>query len=291
MKVLIVSKKFNNKKLSNFLLNSIDGLTSSTFYKLLRKKDIRINGKRINENCIVKLNDEIQVYISDKALQKLPLFSIIYEDDNILVANKPIGVTVSEEENSLTSSLKQTYSFIEPCHRLDRNTSGLVLFAKNSTSLEILLEKFKFREIKKHYVCICLGLFQKKEDLLTAYLFKDSQKGIVYIKDSPQKGYKKIVTGYKVMKQFKEKNLSLLDIELQTGRTHQIRAHLAHIGHPILGDGKYGNGEVNRKFSQKVQCLCSYSLTFSFSSESYHLEYLKGKEIHIPFPNYFADIV
>lgn len=291
MKILIVSEKFNNKKLGNFLLTSIEGLTSSTFYKLLRKKDIRINGKRISENCNVKLGDEVQVYVSDNALHKLSSFSTIYEDDNILVVDKPIGVTVNEEENSLTNKLKQTYSFIEPCHRLDRNTSGLVLFAKNPTSLEILLEKFKSHEIKKHYVCICLGLFQKKEDCITSYLFKDAKKSIVYIKDAPQKGYKKIITGYRVIKQFKEKNLTLLDIELQTGRTHQIRAHLAHIGHPILGDGKYGNGEINRKFNQKVQCLCSYSLTFSFSSESYSLEYLKGKEIHIPFPNYFSDIV
>lgn len=291
MKTLIVNEKFNNKKLGTFLLSTIDGLSNSTFYKLLRKKDIRINGKRTNENCNIHAGDEIQVYVTDEALQNSNSFSIVYEDANILIVNKPAGLAVTEEENSLSNSLKQNYTYIEPCHRLDRNTSGLVLFAKNAQALEILLEKFKLHEIEKHYVCICVGLFSKKEDCLTSYLFKDSKKSMVYISDVPKKGYSKIITGYRVLKQSAEKSLSLLDVNLQTGRTHQIRAHLAHIGHPLLGDGKYGIGDENKKWKQKTQCLCAYKIKFSFSTPAFSLEYLKGKEIVIPFPSYFYEIL
>lgn len=291
MKTIIVTEKFNQKKLGTCLLNSLDELTTSTFYKLLRKKDIRINGKRVNENVTVMAGDEIQIYLPDKPVLKSVSFPVVYEDDNIFIVNKPAGISVTEEENSLTKVLKQNFSYLEPCHRLDRNTSGLVLFAKNSESLAILLDKFKSHEIEKHYVCIAVGLFPKKEDCLTAYLFKDAKKSTVYILDTPKKGYVRIVTGYRVLKQAKEKSLSLLDIHLQTGRTHQIRAHLAHIGHPILGDGKYGIGEVNRKWKQKAQALCAYRLQFVFSTPSGKLDYLNGKKIQLPFPTYFNEII
>lgn len=128
-----------------------------------------------------------------------------------------------------------------PCHRLDRNTEGIVLYAKNSEVLEILLEKFKNHEIIKYYKCKVIGAFKKKHDVLNAYLFKDNKKSIVYISDEAKKGYRPIKTEYAVLEENKEKNYSILEVVLHTGRTHQIRAHLAHIGHPIIGDRKIWN--------------------------------------------------
>lgn len=284
MKKIIVNENFNNKKLSSFFMSSFSDVSISSFYKLLRKKDIRINGRRIHENIVIHTGDEVQVFLPDKSGEKY--FSIVYEDDNILVVNKPVGTTVTNEENSLENQLKRGYTFIEPCHRLDRNTSGLVLFAKNSQTLEILLDKFKSHEIEKQYVCIVLGRMPKKEDTLNSFLFKDAKKSTVYVSDNPKKGYLSIITSYKVLNYNKEKDLSILNVHLHTGRTHQIRAHLAHIGHPILGDGKYGINEINKRFKMKTQALCAYSLKFNFK-KCCKLDYLKSKEIKIDFPDYF----
>lgn len=145
--------------------------------------------------------------------------------------------------------------------------------------MEILLLKFKNKEIKKNYRCTVIGILDKKEDLLKAYLFKDNKKSLVYISDTPKKGYMEILTKYKVLSEDKRNNTSILDVELITGRTHQIRAHLAHIGHPILGDGKYGINEINKKFKCKYQMLENYKMKFDFTSNSGALEYLNQKEI------------
>lgn len=284
MKTLIVEKKHNNKKLSSFFMSSFENVPISVFYKLLRKKDIRINGNRIHEDCILHTGDEVVVYIQDSPAHKnIP---IIYEDNNIVIINKPAGIEVTNNKNSLTSELKENYTYIEPCHRLDRNTSGLVVFAKNENSLNNLLNGFKAHEIKKFYACIVIGKMPKEKDSLDAFLFKDSKKSLVYISDTPKKGYLSITTIYKVLKYNKEKDLSLLDVELKTGRTHQIRAHLAHIGHPILGDGKYGINEINKEFNKKMQMLCAYELKFDFSSSN-SLSYLNDINFKISFPQSF----
>ena len=278
MKILVVDEKYNNKKLDKFIFDKFPSLSSGLFYKTLRKKDFRVNDNRISENIILHTGDEIKVFISDELLKNNILLPTIYEDDNILVIDKPTNIEVVGE-NSVTSILEKKYSYIKPCHRLDRNTTGLVLFAKNEESLNILLAKFKNHEIEKHYKATVYGIPKVKKAKLEAFLFKDSKKSLVYISNEPKKGYQKIITSYEVIKEDKKQNISVLDIKLETGRTHQIRAHLAYIGFPIIGDGKYGKNEINKKFNKKTQLLESYRLKFNFSSPGGILSYLNGKVI------------
>ena len=283
MKKLIVDKKYNNKKLNKFLQDNIPNLSTNLLYKTLRKKDIKVNGKRVNDNITIFENDVIEVYIADNLLEKNIPVNIVFEDDNILVIDKPVGIEVTGS-NSLTSLIHNLYSncgFLPmPCHRLDRNTTGLILFAKNQESLDILLKKFKNHEIEKHYFALVYGVPKVKSQTLTAYLFKDSKKSLAYISDEPKKGYSKIITSYSIIEKYSN-GTCLLDVEIETGKTHQIRAHLAHIGLPIVGDGKYGNYEINKKFGFKTQELKSYILKFNFTTDSGIINYLNGKKFEL----------
>lgn len=281
MKEIIVNKKYHEKKLNKVILEELSNINYPTFCKLLRKKDIKINGKRINKDILVYENDKIDIYLPKELKDVKIELDTAYEDENILVINKPVNIEVTGT-NSLTEIINKQYINCEfkpqPCHRIDRNTTGLVMFAKNKEALEILLKKFKEHEIEKHYLALVYGIPNKKEERLEAYLFKDQKKSQVYISDNFKKGYQKIITKYTVLEKRKD-NTALLDVEIETGRTHQIRAHLSHIGYPIIGDGKYGKNEINKQFGKKYQMLCSYKLKFDFQSESGILSYLTGKEI------------
>lgn len=246
MKSLIVDKKYDNKKLNTFILDNFKSLNINILYKALRKKDIRINDKRVSDNVVLHSGDEVKIFISDELLY--PNYNyfnldIIYEDDNIVLVNKPNNIEVvsnNSNEKSLTNLVKEHYNFNNefpaPCHRLDRNTTGIVLFAKNKIALDILLDKFKNREIEKHYICLVYGIPKIKSQTVEGYLFKDNKKSLVYISDSFKNGYQKIITSYSVLETNVKNNFSILDVNLHTGKTHQIRAHLAHIGFPIIGD-------------------------------------------------------
>lgn len=282
MKELVVENKYNCKKLVPFLLDNFDGLSTNTIYKALRKKDIRINDIKVNSNVFLQTGDSVKIFISDEFLfkQNHCNFNKVYEDDNILIIDKPAEIEVTGS-NSITSILKKQYAYIEPCHRLDRNTTGLLIFAKNKDALDILLQKFKNREIEKHYKAMVYGIPNIKSQTLEAYLFKDNKKALVYISDTLQKGYVKIVTSYKVIEKNIEKNYCVLDIQLHTGKTHQIRAHLAHIGYPIIGDGKYGINKINKQFGYKTQQLCSSYIKFNFKTDAKILNYLRSKDVSL----------
>ncbi len=287
MKKLIIKEKYDNKKVNSVILDNFKDLNPNVLYKALRKKDIRINNVKISENTIVHTGDEITIYIVDELLYNKPniKLKVLYEDKNIIAFYKPEGISVTEDNSSshtFTSIVKEQFgNNLEPCHRLDRNTDGIILYSKNEKTLEILLEKFKNKEIEKHYIARVYGFIRKEHEILIDYLFKDSKKSMVYISHSPKKDYLQIITEYTVISRNTDENTTIIDVNLHTGRTHQIRAHLAYIGYPIIGDGKYGNNEINKKFGMKTQDLTSYKIKFKFKTNSGILNYLNDKEIVI----------
>lgn len=311
MKEIVVYKNDSGQRIDRFLSKSFPALKQSLVNKLLRKKRIKLNNNRTQPNVILSDNDKIQLYLSDDLLskreKKLTFLDVVgqvdveYEDENILIVNKITGLEVHSEDVSEGDTLinrvkkylydkgefspenEQTFS-PALCNRLDRNTSGLVIVAKNAESLRILNQKIKHRQIKKTYLCLVFGKPPKTQDVGTAFLKKDNEKNKVHISLTKKDGYLTIKTGYKVLQSKGE--ISLVEIDLITGRTHQIRAYMAFLGCPVLGDGKYGQNLQNRRFGYKHQALCAVKLKFQKTDTENSLTYLENKEFHAKTPDF-----
>lgn len=302
MKTVVVNANDAGQRLDKLLTKTFRNLPVSLMYKGIRTKNIKLNGKRCEISTRVCAEDVITVYLKDDVLDETPAapdfmtagkeLSVLYEDDNLLLLNKSAGLLVHPDENEYRDTLifrVQRYLFekgeYDPqnensfapalVNRIDRNTSGIVIAAKNAAALRILNEKLKRREIHKYYLCIVHGTFTEKSALLEGYLEKNERQNRVYISDRGGVGARKIATRYTVLDE--NDRYSLLEIELLTGRTHQIRAHLASIGHPLLGDGKYGTNALNKGTGFTRQALCSYRLQFDFSTPADVLDYLNGQ--------------
>lgn len=308
MRELIIGKNDAGQRLDKFITKTLN-LPMSLLYKSIRLKKIKVNRKRAENNTILHEGDTIQCFLAEEFFEKKAdehsfesinvHLDIIYEDENIMLLNKRPGVSVHEDENGSTNTLithiqaylyqkgeyrPDTEQSFAPalCNRIDRNTGGIVIAAKNAEALRVMNEKIKYREIDKFYLAAVHGVPKPESATIKGYLLKDDQKNIVRVYEkNPPRGAKEIITKYKVVA--KKQDSSLIEVELLTGRTHQIRAHMAYIGHPLIGDGKYGINKADRANGYKYQALYSYKLRFSFdTSNPTVLDYLNGKEFKIP---------
>ncbi len=274
MKEIIVSKSDEGKRIDKYVRKILSDAPLSFIYKLFRVKDIKINNKKVDISYILKENDILRIYITDQQLNEFnkptilkPVkhkIDIVYEDENILIVNKPRGILIHGDINEKRMTLaNQVLNYLHekneydpnnssftpsPAHRLDRNTSGLVVFGKTVIALQELYELFKEKNsISKFYTLLVDGVL-KNNGVIDYPLLKDETKGIVKVSlNNPLA--KSSITKYKVIENFK--NYTLVEAELVTGRTHQLRVHFAYIKHPICGDNKYGNFTLNKKFSKE----------------------------------------
>ena len=308
MRILKVNKNDAGQRLDKFLSKSVKGLPKSLMYKFIRTKKIKVNRARTEQSYMLVEGDEVQLFIKDEffdnpegdttALGSIkPKIDVVYEDDNIILCNKRPGVLVHEDkdggENTLIMHIQaylcqkgeydpsEEQSFAPAlCNRIDRNTGGIVIAAKNAMALRVMNEKIRNNEISKFYMCAVHGEVKEKSRTLTGWLKKNSADNTVKVSDHKFSGAKEIITKYKAVKV--KDGRSLLEVELVTGRTHQIRAHMSHIGHPLLGDGKYGVNRDDKREGYKYQALYAYRLRFDFdkNTES-ELDYLRGKEVKL----------
>lgn len=309
MRELLIKQNDSGQRLDKFISKALD-LPQSLLYKSIRLKKIKVNRKRAQPQQILALGDTVQCFLAEEFFkdeeEAVPDYAsittslnIVYEDENIILIDKHPGLSVHDDEHSKTNNLitqviaylyqkgeyrpEDEQSFTPAlCNRIDRNTGGIVIAAKNAEALRVMNEKIKRREIDKFYLAAVRGIPKKQEDTLKAYLVKDEKTNTVRVYDkNPPKCAKTILTKYKIIA--KTAGEALLEVELLTGRTHQIRAHLAHIGYPLIGDGKYGVNKADRNRGYKHQALYSYRLRFSFDTENEKtaLDYLNGREFKI----------
>lgn len=306
MKKIVITKNDSNQRLDKFISKSFDNMPKSLMYKYIRKKRIKLNDKKADISTILNEGDVLTLYINDELLEpskpkydflSAPIrLDIVYEDDNIMLINKPEGLIVHPDDSEYRDTLImriQHYLYdkgeynpdneqsFKPSlvNRIDRNTSGIVIAAKNATALRILNKKLKDREIDKYYLCIVHNKPKKQSGTLTGYLSKNEDKNIVKVSNKQDDDAKTIKTYYETLAT--KNNLSLVKIKLLTGRTHQIRAHMASIGCPLLGDGKYGINKNDRKKGFTHQALCSYKLKFAFTTDGGELDYLNSQEFTV----------
>lgn len=310
MTEITITRNDAGQRADRFLAKAYPNLTPPLVCKLMRKKRIKLNGAKTEPNVKLKEGDILRFYLSEELLSNeaakrandfrevSPNIEAVYEDENILLVNKPVGMPVHEDNDNTADTLinrilcylwkKGEYdpgserSFTPAlCNRIDRNTCGIVIAAKNAESLRVLNQKLRDRELAKLYLCAVSGVPEPHCATLTAYLRKLSEENRVVISDKKTPDNLTIKTKYSVLEARGEPPVSLVEVDLLTGRTHQIRAHFAHIGHPLLGDGKYGNNRLNKLLGFRYQALCSYKLVFRFTTDAGCLEYLNGKEFSV----------
>ena len=303
MREITVNKNDAGQRLDKFLSKAVKGLPTSMMYKLIRTKKIKVNRKRAEQKYMLCEGDTIQLFIREEFFESpekdngaftriTPKLNILYEDENIMLLNKRPGVLVHEDtegaDNTLAMHLKAylcqkgeydpeaEQSFAPAlCNRIDRNTGGIVIAAKNAEALRVMNEKIRDGHMSKYYLCLVHGVPKKKQDKIYAFLRKNAKDNMVEVRNSPFPGAKEIITGYRVLED--RGDTALLEVELFTGRTHQIRAQMAAIGHPLVGDGKYGVNRDEKKSGYKYQALYSYKLYFKSTDEENLLSYLEGK--------------
>lgn len=311
MRELTINKNDAGQRLDKFLSKRFKSMPKPLMYKYIRTKYIKVNGKKCEISTRLNEGDVLTLYIKDEFFDepeydvydfmKAPdRLDVVYEDENIILMNKPAGLLCHPDETYHFDSLlarfqhymykkgeydpKDENSFAPAlANRIDRNTGGIVIGAKNAEALRVLNQKIKDRELKKLYLCAVHGVPKRKEALLSDFLIKNEKQNRVYISQKKTPDSKTIKTRYRVIKQFELRGvkISLLEVELLTGRTHQIRAHLASIGHPLVGDGKYGTNALNKNVPLKWQALCSYKLEFAFTTDAGVLEYLNGRSFTV----------
>lgn len=307
MRTIVIEKNDANQRLDKFLTKRFKTMPKALMYKYIRTKYIKVNKKKCEISTKLQEGDVLTFYIKEEFFEASPVdeydflkaplkLTIVYEDDNIMLLDKKPGLIVHPDENYHFDSLiarvqhylydkgeynpKSENSFAPALvNRIDRNTGGIVMAAKNAEALRILNEKVKERDIKKLYLCLVHGRLKKKSDTMMAWLEKNEKQNKVYVLRKPTENSKTIKTKYRVLDEYK--NMSLLEVELLTGRTHQIRAHMAYIGHPLVGDGKYDTNAMNKEYGYKYQALYSYKLEFTFDTDAGILNYLKGKSFEV----------
>ena len=307
MKELRVNPNDAGQRLDRFVAKAVPLLPDSLLQKYIRLKRIKLNGKGARRDQRLQEGDLLQLYINDEFFEKpreensylkvgTPRLNIVYEDENLLLADKKPGVLCHSagawDYNTLIAHIqaylaqkgewkpREENSFAPAlCNRIDRNTGGIVIAAKNAEALRILNDKIRDREIEKYYLCVVRGRPRPPEGRLENWLFKDAQKNQVFVKAKPEPGARSAVTEYKVLRS--KGPLSLVECRLLTGRTHQIRVQMAHAGWPLLGDGKYGRERFNRDYDEKGQALYSYKLRFDFPTDAGLLNYLRGREFTV----------